>query len=83
MLNAVYALRGIIDTVGSSMLSRLAQLGSGINAPTGAIAASTDTIEQNVHIDATFPGVQNAKEIEDALNNLVNRASQRTYRKKN
>ena len=48
-----------------------------------AISASTTTgsfdgmFEQNVHIDATFPNVQNSKEIEDALNNLVNRASQR------
>ena len=34
------------------------------------------TLEQKVHIDATFPNVKDAKEIEAALNNLVNVASQ-------
>jgi hypothetical protein len=35
-------------------------------------------LDQNVYIEAHFPGVQNASEIEAALNNLVNAAAQRT-----
>ena len=33
-------------------------------------------MEQNVVINAEFPNATNSREIEDALNNLVNRASQ-------
>jgi len=39
--------------------------------------AGARELEQNVHIDASFPNVQNSREIEDAFNNLVNIASQR------
>lgn len=37
------------------------------------------TVDQNVHIEATFPNVTDSSEIEDALNNLVNIASQRAF----
>ena len=40
------------------------------------------TIEQQVHIDATFPNVQNSNEIEEAFNNLVNIASQHAFKTK-
>lgn len=40
-----------------------------------------ETIEQNVHIEASFPNVQNSREIEEAFNNLVNIASQRAFNK--
>jgi hypothetical protein len=33
------------------------------------------TLEQNVHIEASFPGVTDRNEIEEAFNNLVNKAS--------
>lgn len=82
MLSALKILEGIVGTVGSSMLTRLANLGSGIGAPMSDISASSDTLEQNVHIEASFPNVQNSKEIEDAFNNLVNIASQRVHRNK-
>ena len=36
-------------------------------------------LEQNVHIDANFPNVTNHNEIEEAINNLVNVASQRIH----
>ena len=42
-----------------------------------AISAQSAPLEQNVHIDATFPNVQNSNEIEEAFNNLINLASQR------
>lgn len=37
-------------------------------------------LEQNVHIEANFPNVESASEIEEALNNLVQMASQRASR---
>jgi hypothetical protein len=37
-------------------------------------------MEQNVHIEASFPGVVDRNEIEEAFNNLVNKASQYAHR---
>jgi hypothetical protein len=38
--------------------------------------AETTPMEQNVHIEAHFPNVNNSKEIEEAFDNLVLRATQ-------
>lgn len=77
MLSALQVLEGIMSIVDTSMLARLGTLGQlGMRTPT----KDADVLEQNVHIEATFPGVQNSKEIEDAFNNLVNIASQRVHR---
>lgn len=43
--------------------------------------ANTSAFEQNVKIEANFPNVSNANEIEAAFNNLINMASQRVMRK--
>ena len=40
-----------------------------------------DSLEQNVHIEADFPNVSDSNEIEQALMNLVNVASQYAYRR--
>jgi hypothetical protein len=40
-----------------------------------------DMLEQQVHIDAHFPNVQDKNEIEEAFNTLINRASQYANRK--
>ena len=56
----------------NDMLNRLSA--TGLGGLTGS------KLEQNVHIDATFPNVTSANEIENALNNLVNVASQRINR---
>lgn len=45
------------------------------------VNAEQGELEQNVHIDASFPNVQNHNEIEEAFTNLVNMASQYAYRK--
>ena len=37
-------------------------------------------LEQNVHIEATFPNVSQSHEIETAFNNLINVAAQRAYK---
>ena len=63
------------------MISRMANLTSNIGINSN-VPTSSDTLEQNVHIEANFPNVESSKEIEDALNNLVNVASQRVYRRR-
>lgn len=68
MLAAVSILRDF----NNDMLNRLSA--TGLGGLTGS------RLEQNVHIDATFPNVTSANEIENALNNLVNVASQRINR---
>ena len=78
LLKAVSIMRNITDSIGSNILAQMA----GVKAPTGQVAASTDTIEQIVQIDANFPNVQSSDEIKTAINDLVNRAAQRVHRKR-
>lgn len=49
------------------------------NIPSNTTGSSA--LEQNVKIEANFPNVTNANEIEAAFNNLINMASQRVMRK--
>ena len=73
ILNAVNAIRNITNAIGSNLLSKLANVTAGkLDYDTGKSA-----LEQNVHIDAQFPNVKDSREIENALNNLVNVASMR------
>lgn len=66
ILEATYAMR-------QAMLSaRANSISSSEIAPLGG-----DVLEQNVHIEATFPNATSANEIEEALRNLVNAAAQR------
>ena len=70
----------IIDTLYSNMQSikKDFALQSQLSMKQGA---SNDelTIDQNVTINADFPGVSNAKEIEKAFNSLENMATQKAY----
>ena len=77
MLNAISIMRNITNMLGSSVLSKLAA------ATAGRIDTNNnnDVLEQNVHIDAQFPNVKNSREIEEALNNLVNMASMRANKR--
>lgn len=45
------------------------------------VSTGTDTLEQEVNIHAEFPNVQNHSEIEEAFDNLINKASQYANRK--
>ena len=74
MLDAVKIIRNITDTMGTTLLNRIADISS---ANVGNILSNSGQIEQRVQIDATFPNVTNHNEIEEALNNLVNAAAQR------
>lgn len=73
MLNAVKVLRDLTSTWDANLLSRLAS----ISAKSYNGLGSSEGLQQDVHIDATFPNVTSHTEIEDALNNLVNAAAQR------
>lgn len=64
----------------SSLENQLIGTYANIEGMAAAAKQSTDQmLEQAVHIDASFPGVKDAREIEEALNNLVNVASQYAY----
>ncbi len=83
ILTAVSIVRdmaGMLDNLNNSLMSRLSGLSSNFNIPMGNISTPSDTLEQDVHIEANFPNVQNSREIEEAFNNLINIASQRAYK---
>ena len=64
----------ITANLGTTIMEKMASITAG---NMNAIANNFNNgLEQQVHIDAQFPNVTNSTEIEDALNNLVNRASQ-------
>ena len=80
MLNAVEILRSITSSLGQTLMNQMANI-SATNASTITGGIGEGTLEQSVHIEAQFPNVTNSAEIENALNNLVNRASQYIQRK--
>ena len=47
----------------------------------GINSVGSEELNQNVHIEASFPNVQSHTEIELALNNLINSATQYVNRK--
>ena len=71
MLNMMQIARDVIALAGP----RAGVLSAGQGA-----GAAAGQLEQNVHIEANFPNVESASEIEEALNNLVQLASQRANR---
>lgn len=76
MLNAINVMRNLTNSVGIATLARLASLGA-----SGSAGIGGNGLEQNVHISATFPNATSTREIEDALLNLTNRASQMVGRR--
>ena len=46
------------------------------NISAGSVYSATDTIQQEVHITAEFPNATNSAEIQDAFDNIINRATQ-------
>jgi hypothetical protein len=73
---------GLLDNILLTLdkYSANAQLGGLLNSP-DFLMNNSEALEQNVHIEASFPGVTDRNEIEEAFNNLVNRASQYANRK--
>ena len=46
------------------------------NISAGSVYGTADTIQQEVHITAEFPNATNSAEIQDAFDNIINRATQ-------
>lgn len=73
LLQTVGMVRTILQTI--DMHSMSAQIGGILSTP-GFHGGESGSLEQNVKIEASFPNVQDRNEIEEAFNNLINRASQ-------
>ena len=78
-LQAVDIVRNLNESLDLGALSMSKGLGN-ITAR-GLDQNTTQTIDQNVSIKAEFPNVQDRNEIEEAFNNLINKASQYANRK--
>ena len=77
-LSGMQLISNILATIDSYALNQ--QVSGMLNSPNYA-ANNAGTLEQNVKIEATFPSVTDHNEIEEAFNNLVNKASQYANRK--
>lgn len=75
LLGAMDILRSITDNLGASLFNTISAISAHGASPAWANTRG-DSLQQDVHITAEFPNVTNSHEIEDALNNLVNHASQ-------
>lgn len=78
-LQAVDIVRNLNESLDLGALSMSKGLGN-ITAR-GLDQNTAQTIDQNVSIKAEFPNVQDRNEIEEAFNNLINKASQYANRK--
>ena len=77
LLDTVEIMRNLTNSLGSSILKQMASMSrTGVNGMVGG-----EVLEQEVHIDAQFPNVRDSREIENALNNLVNAAAQRANKR--
>ena len=73
-LASLEVLREIVNTINLHSLS--VQLGGLLSSPGYINTNNSQMLEQQVHIEASFPGVTERNEIEEAFNNLINRAAQ-------
>lgn len=73
ILNAVNMIRAMTDGLKSGALSSAL---SSINSFSGMNSQSSQDLEQNIHIDANFPNVKDASEIEQAILSLADQATQ-------
>lgn len=78
-VNIVRDMEGLFNNINSSIMDRLGGLMTGLTNSFAFPQLPSNTVDQNVHIQAEFPNVSDSKEIENALSNLVNVASQRAF----
>ena len=78
-LESLEVLREIMKTI--DLHSSYAQISGMLSSPIYRDYNEPQILEQQVHIEASFPGVQDRNEIEEAFNNLMNRATQFVNRK--
>lgn len=79
MLAAVQMTRSILETI--DLNARQAQIGLGAMVAGKLPEEQKEALQQEVHITAEFPNVNDHNEIEEAFNNLINQASQYANRK--
>ena len=72
-VNAVREITNSLNNINNGQLSSIAQQAMGFSSGIN----TNSQLDQNVHIEATFPNVREHTEIEQAFNNLVNMASMR------
>lgn len=76
-VNSVRAMQNIITSLDLNALAVKKQMISNLTAPIIANEGLTNNnLNQNVQIEANFPNVRDARQIEEAFDNLVNMASQ-------
>ena len=76
LLSAISLLRDFSSAI--DLRAAENSISGGLNSP--YYGGNAQSLEQEVTIHAEFPGVTNHNEIEEAFNNLVNRASQYAHR---
>ena len=77
-LASMEILHRILEIIDLQSMS--SQIGGILSSP-AFNGMNNSAIEQNVHIEASFPNATNHSEIEEAFNNLINTASQYANRK--
>ena len=85
-VQAVRGMTGIISALKNSMLNNIIQKTNTLNTVTNysfATDSQNNGVEQKISINAEFPNARNSAEIENAFNNLVNRATQFAHSQKN
>lgn len=82
ILLAVSQMREVVKMKMQGLNGNLSKQTAGVAEKT-VIDRDVQQVEQAVHIDATFPNVSVAKEIEEAFSNLVNQAVQYASAQKN
>ena len=71
----------LVESVKNAAAAMLHMFGGAYHAVTNVHTANGSALDQNVHITAEFPNVQNHTEIEEAFDNLINQAAQFAHRK--
>ena len=77
LLNSVEILRSMMSSLDGNLFAKA----NNIKSEFYNTSNEEDYLEQNVHIDASFPNVNSKREIEEALSDLVNLAAQRAMRR--
>ena len=78
-LSAIQVTRAMLETI--DLNAKQASMGVGNLVPSTVKDEMVQTLEQEVHITAEFPNVSDHNEVEEALKNLMNTASQYANRK--
>lgn len=77
LLNAISMIRAMTDGLKSGALNSAL---SSFSSFSGMTPQSSQDLEQNIHIDANFPNVKDASEIEQAILSLADQATQYVHK---